>query len=90
MSFKASNKDLNDIDVLCTFKIKTVLRFVTCVSKTNNNIQIKIEMSNTSQELPAYLKAPNKGLKEMYVICTFQIKSDNIQNMGVSKTSDHI
>ena len=48
-------------------------------------------MSNISQELPAYLKAPNMGVKDMDVICTFQIKSrDNFQNMGVSITSDHI
>ena len=50
------------------------------VSKTTDNIQIKIKMQNPSQEPPASSKAPNKDLKDMNVLCTFKIKIDS-QNL---------
>ena len=46
-------------------------------SKTSDNIQIKIRMSNPSQEPPAPTKAPNQDLKDMDVLCTFKIKIEN-------------
>ena len=52
------------------------------VSKTSDDIQIKINISNPSQEPPASSKAPNEDLKDMDVLCTFKIKIK-------SKNSDH-
>merc|ERR1711954_45240 len=49
---------------------------------TSGNIQIKIKMSNPSQEPPASSKAPNEDLKDMDVLCTFKIKRE-------SQNSDH-
>ena len=44
------------------------------VSKTFDQFQINIKMSNPSQEAPASSKSPNKDLKDMDVLCTFKIK----------------
>ena len=44
------------------------------VSKTSDQIQIKIKMSNSSQEPPASSKSKNCDLKDMDVLCTFKIK----------------
>ena len=55
------------------------------VSKTNDYIQIKINMPNPSQEPAASSKAKNSDLKDMDVLCPF-----NIQNICDHKTSDHI
>ena len=52
------------------------------VSKTIDPIKIKIKFPNPSQELPASSKAPNEGLKDMDVLCTFKIKIE-------SKNLDH-
>ena len=52
------------------------------LSKTTDRIQIKIKMSNPSQEPPASSKAPNEDLKDMDVLCTFKIKIE-------SQKSDH-
>ena len=48
-------------------------------------------MLNPTQDPPVSSKAPNEGLKDMDVLCTFKIiiKSQN-QIMGKSKTSDYI
>ena len=55
------------------------------ISKTSDHIQIKIKMSNPSQEPAVSSKAPNEDLKDMNVLCTFKIKigsqnSDNGRN----------
>ena len=50
------------------------------VSKTSNHIQIKIRVTNPTQEPPASSKVPNKDFKDMYVLFTFQIKIE-IQNL---------
>ena len=47
------------------------------VSKNSDHIQIKIKMWNTSQEPPAPAKAPDQGLKDMYVLCTFKLKIES-------------
>ena len=61
------------------------------VSKTIDHIQIKINISNPSQEPPASSKASNQDLKDMDVLCTSKIKIES-QNLVIvaSKTSDHI
>ena len=61
------------------------------VSKTTENIQIKIRMPNTRLEPPASSKSPNGDLKEMDVLCTFKIKLESHNLIyGCTKTSDHI
>ena len=63
-SFKALNKDLKDMDVLCTFKIKLGSQTqIMDVSKTSDHIHIKIKKQNPSQELSVSSKAPYKDLK---------------------------
>ena len=52
------------------------------VTKTIDHFQIKIKMSNPSQEPPVSSKAPNEDLKDMDVLCTFKIKIE-------SQNSDH-
>ena len=52
------------------------------VSKTSDNIQIKIKMPNPSQEPPVSFKAPNVDFKDMDVLCNFIIKIE-------SKNLDH-
>ena len=47
------------------------------VSKTSDNIQIKIKMPNPSQEPPASSKASNEDLKDMDVFCTFKMKIES-------------
>ena len=66
------------------------------VSKTSYQIQMRIKMPNPSKEPPASSKAPNEDLKEMDVLCSFQIKIESQNSdhelwiMNLSKTSDHI
>ena len=61
------------------------------VSKTSDNIQIKIKMPNPSQEAPASSKAPNENLKVMDVLCTFNSSQRaKIWIMDVSKPSAYI
>ena len=52
------------------------------VSKSSDNIQIKINMPNPSQEPPVSSKAPNEELKDLDVLCTFeiQIESQNLDH----------
>ena len=52
------------------------------VPKTSDNIQIKIKMSNPSQEIPVSSNDQNEDLKDMDVLCTFKIKIE-------SKNLDH-
>ena len=47
---------------------------------TSDHIQIKIKMSNPTQESPASFKAQNEDLKDMDVLCTFKIKKES-QNL---------
>ena len=58
------------------------------VSKKNNHIQIEIQ--SPSQQSPGSSTDPNQNLKDMYVLCTFEMKGAKILINGVSKTSDHI
>ena len=82
-SSKAPNEDFKDINVLCTFKLKTENKIQNMVvSKTSDHIQIKIKMTNPSQDPPVSSKAPNQDLKDMDVLCIFKIKIE-------SQISDH-
>ena len=65
------NQDIQDMDVLCTFKIKIETQtWIMDVSKTNSNIKIQIEMPNPSQEPPVSSKASNQDLKGVDRKCT--------------------
>ena len=70
----------------CSYKCHKTDQWATTLhyvpSKTSENIHIKIQMPNPSQDPPA----PNQDLKDMDVLCSFKIK----KNFGASKTSDHI
>ena len=57
------------------------------VPKTSDQIQIKMNMPNPSQEPPASSKAPSQDLKDMDVLCTFKIKKDS-QNLDNGCTKD--
>ena len=48
-------------------------------------------MPNPSQDPPAFSKVPNQDFKDMDVLGALKIKiEDEIWNMGLPKTSDHI
>ena len=47
------------------------------ISKTNDYIQIRIKMPNSSQEPPVCSKSPNEDLKAMDVLYTFKIKIES-------------
>ena len=61
------------------------------VSKTIDQMQIKIKMPNLSQKPLASSKAQILDLRALDVLCTLKIRIEwKTWNMGVSKTSDHI
>ena len=62
LSSKAPDEDLKDLNVLCTFKIKTESQN----SKTSDYINIKIKTQNPGQEPPASSKAPNQDLMDIF------------------------
>ena len=75
---KAPDDNLKDVDVLCTLKIKRESQnLYKVLSKTRDQIQIKIKMPNPSQKPQVSSKAPNQDLKDMDVLCTFKIKIEN-------------
>ena len=77
-SSKAPNEDLKDMDVLCTFKIEIENQNLDLgLSKTSDPINIKIKMPNPSQEPPAPTQDPNQDIKDIYVLCTFKIKTES-------------
>merc|ERR1711954_358816 len=81
-SSKAPNQALKGMDVICTFKIKIESQnLANGVPKTSDHVQINIRMPNPCQEPPASSKAPNQDLKDMDVLCTFQIKRGS-QNLN--------
>ena len=86
-SSKAPNKDLKDMYVLCTLKIKIKSQNSDHgISKASDHIQIKIKMPNPRKEPPASSKAPNKDFNDMDALCIFKIKvvSQNL-NLGCIK-----
>ena len=85
---EASNQDLKDMDVLCTFKIKIE-------SQNSEHMCTKDKLpyvnqdqdANPSQKAPASSKAPNHDLKDMDVLCSFKIKIES-QNLEYGCTKD--
>ena len=78
------------MNVPCTLKIKIESQiWIIGLSKTSDHIQIKIKMSNPSQEPSASSKAPNEDLRDMDVLCTvkIKIKSKKLDIIFLSKTS---
>ena len=66
------------MDILCTSKSRYIAKIPKMgVSKTSDQIQIKIKIPNPSQEPPASSKAPNQDLKDMDVLCTFKMKIES-------------
>ena len=58
---------------------------------TSDHIQIKIKMSNPSQEPPASCKFRNQDLKDVAGLFTFKSRyRAKIQKIGVLNTNDHI
>ena len=55
------------------------------VSKTSDHIQIKIKMSNPSEEPSASSKVPNQDLNDMDVLFTFKIEI-KMQNPNLRQT----
>ena len=47
------------------------------VPKTSDHMQIRIRMSNPSQEPPAFCKAPSQDLEDMDVLCAIKIKIES-------------
>ena len=90
---KAQNEDFQDLDVLCTFKIKRERQDLECGwSKNWWPYLIKIEMQNPSQAPPSsILQSPKWGLKEHECSLHFQ-NQDREPKFGTwyVKTSDHI
>ena len=77
-SSNTPNEDFNDMDVLCTLKIKIESQNLDQgVSKSNDRFQIIIKMPNSSQEPPASSKSPNQDLDYMEVLYTFSIMTES-------------
>ena len=84
--FKATNEDLKDIDVLCTFKIRQP-QFGSCVPKTIGPIKIKMKMPHPGQDPPASSEAQNQEFKDLDVLGTFKIKRES-KNLEHGSTKD--
>ena len=76
-SSKATNQDLKDIDVLCSFKIKIELKNSDHGCIIDQGPYPKIKMQNLSQEPPASSKVSNQDLKDIDFLCNFKIKIGN-------------
>ena len=70
-SSKALGQELEDMDVLCTFKIKLENQNLEhgCIKDR----QFNFKMPNSNQEPPASSKAPNQDLNDMDALCTSKI-----------------
>ena len=87
-SYKAKNYDLKGTDFLFTFKSRLRAKIrIMGVSKTSDHIQIKIKMPKPSQEPRMSSKAQNEDLKDMDVLCTFNIKIQS-QNLDYGYIKD--
>ena len=65
------------MDLLCHLKIKRANIWIIGESKASDQIQIKIEMQNPSQEPLASSKVPYVDLNVMDVLCTFKTNVDS-------------
>ena len=88
-SSKAQSGDLKDTDDLCTFKIKIESQNSDIgLIKTSDYIKINLKISNPSEEPPVSSKTQNQDLKDMGLLCTFEIKIDSY-NFGHGCIKDH-
>ena len=85
-SSKASNEDLKDMDVLCTFKIKIESQNSEYLWTKNqwpyqNQYQNAKPQSGTSR----VLQSPNTDFEDMNVLCTskIKIKSQNFEHTSI-------
>ena len=91
-SSKAPDKDLKDMDVLCTFKIKIEPNFGSLVYQKPVTIS---KLRSTCQTPVRNLQCPPKPQRRTYRIWMFFAPSKSrkraeIQIIGISKTNDHI
>ena len=76
------------MDDLCTFNIKIKSKILNeCVSKSSDHIQIKIKITNSSQEPPPSYKTQNQEIKDMDVLCTLNINWES-QTSGYGYMKD--
>ena len=60
-------------------------------TKSNDHIQIQIQIPTSSQEPPVSSNAPNPDLQNIYVLCTFKIKieSKNLYHRSIKDKSPY-
>ena len=76
------------MDVLCTFKNKEESHgYIMGISKTSDDIQIKIKMPNPSRTLSASSKSPNRDFKDIVVLGASKIKIEG-KNLEHRSTKD--
>ena len=81
-SSKAPNEDFKDMDVLCTFKIKTEGQNLEqgCI-KDQGPYPNQDQYSKQKSESPAPSKGSYENQKDIDVLCNFKIKTER-QNLG--------
>ena len=89
-SSKSPYKDLMDMAVLCTFKIKLESQKLEHeFSKDQWPYPNQDQDKNPSQELPASSRASNHNLKDIDILWAFNFKRESqIQNNNIAKTSN--
>ena len=61
----------------CSLHLQNQVRakiLIICVLKTSNHINIKIKITNSSQEPPVSSKAPNEDLRDLDVLCISKLR----------------
>ena len=77
-SSEALNQDLEDMDILCTFKIKIEIQYW-----EHGYIKDQWQYTNQDQDVkhqtspPVSPKVLNQDLKEMDILCTFKINIES-------------
>ena len=88
-SSKAKNEDLQDIKVLCTFKIK-----IESQNSDRGCIKDRWTYPNQNQDakpqsgISSILQSPQKALKDIDVLCPFKIRIEN-RNLDLGCIKDH-
>ena len=87
-SFKAPNEDLKNMDILGTLAIKKESQnLVYGITKDQLPYPNTYQDANPQSEPTASSKASNQDLKDMDVLCTFNIKKES-QNLVYGCTKD--
>ena len=91
-SSKDPSQDLEDMDVLCTFKVKIVSQNLEHgYSKDQWPYPNQDERPVFSQEPPVSSKVQTQKLKDMDLLCNYKIKIESQNSKpGISKFSVHI